>query len=62
MMAPEIMPTIGPAQAIIKRGELSGGMELIMAASLGRFAMYWEKNTMCTVVTQTLFTMPTSRP
>ena len=34
-MAPEIMPTIEPTQAIIKRGELGSGMELIMAASLG---------------------------
>lgn len=40
IIAPEIMPTIGPTQVIIKRGESGSGIVPIIAASLGWFAMY----------------------
>ena len=39
IIAPEVMPIIGPTNAIITRGELGRGMEAIIPASLGWFAM-----------------------
>jgi hypothetical protein len=35
MITPDTTPTIGPTQAIIKRGEFRSGIEPIIAASLG---------------------------
>lgn len=62
MMAPETIPTIGPTINIITRGCVASGIEALIAASRGWFAMYVVTAPTWAAVTQTLLTIPTASP